>query len=107
ANAYLVYWRAIPSQKTTFIFKNASIKNGYGPDGQNVGVFSPGINVSNTLASTVFDNITSNGFERRGWKLFCGNLIIKNCTINNDLKSNSKTPCVSSGLVSVGSGSGS
>ncbi|MDX1365552.1 MAG: Ig-like domain-containing protein, partial [Arenibacter latericius] len=97
ANAYLVYWMTVPTSKTTITFKNATIKDSYGPDGQNVGVFSPGIDVSNTLASTIFDNITSSGFERRSWKLFSGNLVIKNCTINNDLASNGVTPCVSAG----------
>ncbi|SMG20134.1 Ig-like domain-containing protein [Arenibacter troitsensis] len=107
ANAYLVYWMTVPTIATTITFKNATVKNGYGPDGQNVGVFSPGQNVSNTPALTVFDNITSSGFERRSWKLFCGNLIIRNCTINNDLDSNGLTQCVSAGMVAVGSGSGS
>lgn len=125
ANGYLVYWRAVPTTATTITYKNGSSMNGYGPDGQNVGVFSAGgVDVSNTLASTVFDNITTSGFDRRGWKLFCGNVTVKNSTINAGLFSdgNDKWDGVctgigglvpaggltdSSGLVAVGSGSGS
>lgn len=83
ANGYLVFWNATPSSPTTITFKNASSLNGFGVDGQNVGVFSPGRDVSNS-ARTIFDNITTKGFNRRGWKLFCGGITVKNCLIQDN-----------------------
>ncbi|AGO47394.1 structural protein [Cellulophaga phage phi19:1] len=126
ANGYLVYWREVPTVATTITFKNGSSLNGFGIDGQNVAVFSPSIDVSNTLASTVFDNITTKGFDRRGWKLFCGNITVKNCLIQDNPESDGVTTCgttgtglnctqlgetgtsnLSAGLFTFGTGSGS
>ena len=83
ANGYLVYWDVVPNQDVTFTFKNATVQNGFGVDGQNIGVFSSGRDVSYT-AKTVFDNITTRGFDRRGWKLFCGGITVKNCLIQDN-----------------------
>ena len=125
ANGYLVYWMESPSAPTTITFKNATVLNGYGPDRQNVGVFSPGKNVSYT-AQTVFDNITTKGFDRRGWKLFCGGITVKNCLIQDNPATDGMYVCgttgtgancsqqvptgqptLSAGLFTFGTGSGS
>lgn len=124
ANGYLVYWDIVPNQEAIFTFKNASVLNGFGVDGQNVGVFSSGRDVS-TTAQTVFDNITTRGFDRRGWKLFCGGITVKNCLIQDNPESDGLTTCgntgtganctqlgapgtpnLSAGLFTIGAGSG-
>lgn len=124
ANGYLVYWDVVPNQEAQFTFKNASVLNGYGVDGQNVGVFSSGRDVSYT-AKTVFDNITTKGFDRRGWKVFCGGVTVKNSLIQDNPESDGLTSCgtigtganctqlgatgspnLSAGLFTIGAGSG-
>ena len=97
ANGFLHYWRAIPTVATEITIKNGSSRNGFGVDGQNVAAFSPSLDMTGTLGTLVYDNMITEGFDRRGWKIFTGNVTIKNCDIKDNLESLGLTECGSVG----------
>lgn len=107
ANGYLIYWKAVPTSTITLDVKNATIRDCWGEDAQNVAIFSTGYDISATNSGTQWTNVKFLDWERRSIKCFAANNTFKNCSFTDpnpsdpDLYSSNK-----SGMVVVGAGSG-
>ena len=107
ANGYLIYWRAVPSSRITLDVRNATVSGCWGEDAQNVALFSPGIDISDSSSGTLWTNMTFLDWERRSIKGFAANNTFVECRFTDpdpgdpNLYSSNK-----SGLVVVGAGSG-
>lgn len=80
ADNFLAFHRESISAINSFdiIVKDTQLSNAFGSEGQNIGVFSPSLDVSNGGARIIFDNVTCFGWQRRSVKGFCGNVIYRN-----------------------------
>ena len=107
ANGYLIYWRAVPTSAVTLDVKNATVRDCWGEDAQNVAIFSPGLDISASSSGTRWTNMVFLDWERRSIKAFAGNNTFNSCSFTDpnpndpDLYSSNK-----SGMVVVGAGSG-
>lgn len=107
ANGYLIYWKAVPKTKITLDVKNATVRDCWGEDAQNVAIFSPGLDISGSSSGTVWTNMTFLDWERRAIKGFAGNNTFKKCSFTDPDPTNPKLYSSNkSGMVVVGPGSG-